>query len=268
MRFITKQYKTMENLVELYKGKEPRTNSRLVAKGFDISHRSVVNHIQKYRTEFEDFGALPSEIWKRKDIGAGSTNTTSSTPGKRKTAQEVAYFMNEEQFMFLGTLVNNSQVSVKFKHTMVKDYARCRKLLAKLASTRSNEEWQNLRKDGKAVYMQKTDVIKQFVDYATGQGSKSANMYYSNLAQMENRALFLLEQKYPNVREVLNIKQLMQVATADQIVEKALADGMKQELPYKEIYAMAKDRVIQFSSIIGKSLVIEMLETPRISQGV
>lgn len=261
----------MENLVELYKGKEPRTNSRLVAKGFDISHRAVVNHIQKYRIEFEDLGALPSELWKRKESEVGISNTDlikKKASKGRAELQEVAYFINEEQFMFLGTLVNNSPISVKFKHTLVKDYARCRTQLAKLASTRSSEEWQHVRNDGKAVYLQKTDVIKQFVDYATAQGSKSANMYYVTLSTMENKALFLLEQKYKNVREFLNVRQLGQVMVADQIVEKALADGMKKELPYKEIYVLAKDRVIQFSEILGKSMVIEMLEKPRISHAV
>lgn len=256
----------MESLVELYEGKEPRTNSRLVAKGFGLTHRAVVNHIKKYRNEFEDLGKLPSEKWKRKIEVAGIHSTSNPKGGRKKGEQEVAYFLNEEQFMFLGTLVDNTPISVKFKHTLVKDYSKCRKMLAQLASTRSSEEWKNVRKDGKAIYHQKTDIIKQFVDYATGQGSKSANMYYSNLAQMENKALFLIEQKFPNVREVLNIKQLMQVATADQIVEKALADGIEKNIPYKEIYAMAKDRVIQFSEILGKSLVIEMTECKKINQ--
>lgn len=53
---------------------------------------------------------------------------------------------------------------------------------------------------------------------------------------------------------------MLKVATADQIIEKALEDGMEQKLDYHDIYQLAKERVIQFSNIIGKSQVIALLE--------
>jgi len=246
----------MTNLVKLYKGKEP------VVKSFDIwekfgykEHSKLKRVINSNKSAFEEHGFLPLE--RQKPI-----------KGSDGGRPDESYLLNESQFTLLVMLIKNTHESIELKQRIVKEFFRMRKTLANLASTRSSEEWQHVRKDGKAVYLQKADVIKKFVDYATAQGSKSANMYYSNLAQMENKALFLIEQKYPNVREVLNIKQLMQVATADQIVEKALGDGMEQKLHYKDIYQLAKDRVIQFSEILGKSMVIEMLETPRLNQDV
>ncbi|GAG26946.1 unnamed protein product, partial [marine sediment metagenome] len=104
-------------------------------------------------------------------------------------------------------------------------------------------------------YKQKTDIIKMFVDYATNQGSKSATMYYSNLARMENKALFFIEQKYKNLRDILTIKQLMQACTADDVIEKALIDGMNDGLPYADIFQLAKSRIAAFAQIIGKSQV-------------
>ena len=59
----------------------------------------------------------------------------------------------------------------------------------------------------------------------------------------------------------------MQVATADQVIEKALQDGMNDKLLYKDIYVLAKERVIAFSNIIGKSLVIELQENKRLGNG-
>jgi hypothetical protein len=74
---------------------------------------------------------------------------------------------------------------------------------------------------------------------------------------MENKALFLLEQKYTNLRDVLNIHQLSTVKSADMIVMKALNDGMEQKRHYADIYKLAKLRIESFAEIIGKTLVPE-----------
>ncbi len=47
----------------------------------------------------------------------------------------------------------------------------------------------------------------------------------------------------------------MQVSTADDVIEKALREGMDKKMPYKDIYKLAKDRVVSFADIIGKSHV-------------
>jgi hypothetical protein len=188
-----------------------------------------------------------------------------SASNKKKGGQEKSYFLNEEQFMLLVTISKTTPESIELKMRIVNEFFRMRNALAQAMANRSNQDWVSSRKDGKRVYFQKTDVIKTFVDYATEQGSQSAKLYYCNIAKMENAALFILEQKYPNVREFLNVRQLFQIATADQIVEKALQDGMEQKLNYKDIYALAKERVIQFSNIIGKSLVVEMQENLKIN---
>ena len=71
-----------------------------------------------------------------------------------------------------------------------------------------------------------TDVIKQFIEYAVKQGSKSykknPSLAYSNITKMENKSLFILENKVKNLRDILNCKQLDEIKQADEIVEKAL----------------------------------------------
>src|SRR6185369_2019248 len=99
------------------------------------------------------------------------------------------------------------------------------------------------RKAGKEVRVLTTDTIKAFVEYTKRQGSTKAEMYYANISKMENSALFLLEQTYPNLRHVLNINQLSTIKCADQIVIKALSDGMSDGLNYKDIYKLAKTRI-------------------------
>ena len=51
----------------------------------------------------------------------------------------------------------------------------------------------------------------------------------------------------------------MQVSTCDQVIEKALQDGMDRDLHYRDIYKLAKERVIAFAEIIGKSPVLDLM---------
>lgn len=237
----------MGELVALYQGKEPRVSTVLIFGSLGYTeHRFLKRVIAAHESEFLEYGLLPLERQKVEGV---------------KGRPDESYLINEDQFILLIMLVKNSPESVKLKVRVAKEFKAMRNRLTKIAV--KSPDWQQVRKDGKAVYHQKTDVIKTFVEYCEAAGSKSARNYYTNLAKMENKALFLVEQKYPNLRDILNIRQLMQVSTADQVVEKALQDGMEQKLDYHDIYQLAKERIIQFSSIIGKSQVIALLEQDR-----
>lgn len=207
-------------------------------------HRNLKETIENHIDSFNEFGVMRFETVKPK--------------GKKGGRPTKAYLLNEEQFTFLAMMMKNTPEVVALKVKVAKEFIRMRQTISNLISQRQDPNWQNVRSDGKAVYLQKTDVIKQFVDYATEQGSKSASMYYTNLAKMENNALFFIEAKYKNLREIMTIKQLMQVATADDVIEKAIKEGIDQGLHYKDIYKLAKSRVIAFANIIGKSHVHDL----------
>lgn len=242
----------MEKLVSLYEGKEARVSTFDIFKGFGYAeHRTFKRLISNSMDGFLKYGTVFEAL--------------QSASNKKRGGQEKSYFLNEEQFMLLVVISKTTPESLELKMRIVDEFVRMRNALATIAANRDNLDWQKVRANGKQVYFQKTDVIKQFVEYATEQGSKNAAMYYTNIAQMENKALFFFEKKYPNVREVLNIRQLTCAATTDQVIEKALQDGMNATLPYKDIYALAKERIIAFSSIIGKSLVIELQENKLLS---
>lgn len=159
--------------------------------------------------------------------------------------------LNEKQATFLITLMRNNDIVVDFKEKLSNAFVEQRELIVKLVNQQSNPTWLNVRKNGKLVVKQKTDIIKNFIEYAMKQGSKSAERYYTNFAKMENQAMFIFEQKYPNMREVLTIKQLMQVATADDIIEKAIKECMEKGMFYKDIFKEAKKRIIGKSPILG-----------------
>lgn len=201
-------------------------------------HRALKKVIESNVEAFEDYGVVRFQMQKPNSKGGRPTK---------------GYLLNEDQFILLVLLARNSREVIDLKIRVAKEFKRMKQTISNLIAQRQDPQWQNVRSDGKAVYLQKTDVIKQFVDYAKAQGSTSAERYYSNLATMENNALFFIERKYKNMREIMTIKQLMQIATADDVVEKAIQEGMDSNMHYKDIYQLAKERVIAFANIIGKS---------------
>ncbi len=220
-------------------------NDKPVVSTFDLfskmgykEHRALKKVIESNAAAFEEYGVVRFEMQKPSEKGG--------RPIK-------GYLLNEDQFILLVMLARNSPEVVRLKIRVAREFKRMRMTLANITAQQTNPDWVNARKDGKAIYFEKSTVIKDFVEYATAQGSKSATKYYMSLAKMENSALFFIEKKYKNLREIMTIKQLMQIATADQIVEKALLEVMQAGRNYKEGYQLSKERVTAFAEIIGKS---------------
>jgi phage regulator Rha-like protein len=226
----------MNNLVELHDN-EPMTNTQIVAEGLNLSHHSVMILVDKYKDRLNEERTLEFKILKS---------------GGRPV--RIAW-LDEWQFLFLATLMRNSSKVLDFKQKLTKEFIRQRKLITRLLSQRQNADWIEKREQGKLSRREGTDTIQKFVEYAKAQGSTKPDMYYVSLSKMENKALFIVQDKFPNLRDILDGMQLMIVASADIAVAKALQDGMDRSLPYKEIYVLAKERLEQFAEIVGKSLV-------------
>jgi hypothetical protein len=240
----------MNDLVVLLKNKPLVSTFLLFEKMGYKEHRVLKRVIADNMDAFNEIGLLHLQVQK---------------PTDKKGGRPIeSYLLDEDQFILLILLAKNTPESIQLKVRVAKEFRRLKAVVANIVSQQKDPNWQNIRSDGKIAYKQKTDAIKTFVDYATEQGSKSASMYYANLAKMENKALFFIEQKYDNLREILTIKQLMQACTADDVIEKALIDGMDKKLHYKEIYKLARDRIHAFAEIIGKSQVHLLTEAKEI----
>lgn len=232
----------MTKQLVLLEGKRAYTTTRIIAEGCQVEHHAIIQLVKKYAEDMNDVGAFAFEMRNFKTAGR---------PGEEA-------ILDEQQTTFLITLMRNSKIVVAFKKRLTQEFFRMRNALAQIATQQRDPTWLDLRKDGKIAQRRKTDTIKQFVGYATEQGSKSAQKYYMALAKMENSALFFLEQRFKNVREVLVIRQLMIVSMADDVVEKALKDGMDKELNYKACYQLAKERVIAFAVLAGRSPLLSL----------
>jgi phage regulator Rha-like protein len=226
----------MTGLVKIIKG-VPLTSSLLIAEGFQVEHHAVLRLVQKYEVKFQAMQTF--DFQRQKSAGRPTTFC----------------MLDEAQAIFLVSLMRNSDAVVDFKARLSSEFTRMKQELIRLSSQHQNAEWLEQRKAGKETRVLATDAIKAFTEYATAQGSANAGKYYASISTMENKALFLLEQQYKNLRDMLNIHQLSTIKSADMIVMKALSDGMAQGLHYKDIYKLAKVRVEGFAEVIGKTLI-------------
>lgn len=231
----------MKDLVKT-DGKKAFTTSQIIAEGSGIEHRSVMRLIREHAENVNDISLTAIQITRLKTAGR---------------SVDIA-LLDEAQATFLISLMKNSKTVVKFKKKLTQEFFRMRDRLAEVISRQRDENWLDMRKDGKIIHRKKTDIIKQFTEYATNQGSQNAVKYYTLFARMENSALFFLEQKFKNVREIMLIRQLMIVSLADDVVEKAIQDGMDKKLDYHDIYKLAKERTISFANTVGKSPIMEL----------
>lgn len=230
----------MTGLVKVLEG-VPVISTLDVCKGFEVKHRAVMELIHKYNTEFQSIRSFPV-----------LTVKTSGAAGGRPVS---FCMLDEVQVTFLGTLLRNSTTVIPFKLKLSVEFHRIKKELTRLVSQNQNAEWLEQRKAGKITRVLTTGTVKEFTLYAKEQGSQNAEKYYITISKMENSALFLLEQQYKNLRDMLDIHQLSTVKSADQIVIKALRDGMDKGMHYKDIYKLAKARVETFAEVIGKTLI-------------
>jgi len=226
------------NEVEIYED-EPRTGTFLIAQGLGRDHKNVLQTVNDYADDMRDFGVLKTR--KLRSTGGRAANET---------------LLNEDQFMFLGTLLRNSKKVVQFKKAIILQFKKCREQLAALQHHKELPEYQVIRDAGKIVRKETTDVMKRFVEYATEQGSGSPTRYYGNITKMLNGLLFIVEGKYKNLREVMSTKQLMTTSSAEQIIDRGLLDGMSRKKYYKEIYKDVKAKVELFAELHGRSEVI------------
>lgn len=222
------------NQLVIIKGRDVFTDTYEISVGLNLEHRSVILLLLKHKDR-KTFNNLESI--------------------KKKTPKKLSlvYLLTELQATYLITLMQNSEEVMDFKEKLITEFYRQRRLLEDMYLLRRNQEWLEERQSSKKVRRECTDVIQKFVEYARAQGSKSADMYYMNLSKMELTGLFLMEQKYPNARDVMSIRQLNLISVADQAVANALEEGMKDKVHYKECYVLAKKQIEMLSKIIPRS---------------
>ncbi|OCG29416.1 hypothetical protein A9G45_12725 [Gilliamella sp. HK2] len=158
-----------KNDIELIEHKEPRIDSRLVAKKMGIKHLSLISLVNKNKSELRELGTLPFQI---------------ETCKHRTGASKIKYvLLNEIQFDFISRLIRgkNYKDIVRFKLDVTKAFAASRKREA-------------IKRDSLAYYHESRDSL------STMQGVEK--YHYINLARAENKMIGLSTGKRKNADEV------------------------------------------------------------------
>lgn len=219
---MTKELVYIEN-------KKCYTDSILVGEEFDISHNNLLKKIRK----------IESEI----DKNSFSDMFILSSKKNSQNREFDVYKMNRDGYMFLVMNISTSKAHQK-KLMFIKAFNLMEQKLLSLVEP----EWQKVRNQSKENRLAETDVIKEFVDYATNQGSKSAHMYYMNYSKATNKALGIIASKDNNTRDLLDKMQLHQLILCEDLIKRIIKSEMNKNEHYKVIFEKCKVGLSNFAN--------------------
>ena len=220
-------------LVEV-KRREVFCDSHMVAKKFGQQHAKVVDRIKKVQVDIEGLrvnGVHPKiEIEERVYRGQGYTS----------------YLMNRDFFSFLmmrfrGVKATKCQLAFIAAFNLMETQLQIEKTNA------ADPKWIGHRKlltDGRK---KETDVIKEFVEYATFQGSTKAKFYYKHITNATYKALGLMIQRKPKLRDTMNLYEISELLLAERVAQSSLKKYMGLKRDYHDIYESVKDDLVLFA---------------------
>ena len=209
------------NLIVFKSGKMTITSLELVEQinifRADIEGKAELRHdnlLQIIRDEFED------EI-------------------NRLEIQEVKYTdkKGEKRPMYVLESSHAKQLLVRESKTVRKALFAYIERLEEIIRQRTNAEWLENRKSGKATRKQVTDVIMtKLIPHAESQGSKNAEMLYMTYSKLVNATLDI----DAGQRDSLPFSYVAAIRFLENAIENIIMQEVEKGTHYKEIYMIAK----------------------------
>jgi len=226
----------MVNLVEIYE-REITCDSQTVAKKFGYKHNElmrVINNLVSDLDELRGISNLPffEEIEK-----------------EYRGTKFKAYVMSREFFSLLSMRFRG-QKALEWQMKFNTAFYDMEKALLKASENSGDHEWLKVRTQSKQMRLQQTDVIKDFVAYATSQGSKSAKFYYKHITNATYKALGLIQHKRPKLKDTLDCMELSQLMVAENVAKKSLRKYMDANEDYKSIFLLVKQDLVALSETL------------------
>ncbi len=225
----------MVNLIEVKHG-EPMTNSYILAKAFGIPHNDLLKKVR----------VLGGEI-----IPARFNQMYRSEFREVRGREYETYSMNRDGYMFLVMNISTKKAHTK-KLEFIDAFNAMEKALLKLEFNSGDDGWKKQRLQSTAARLETTDVIKEFVEYATKQGSKSAKFYYKHYTNATYKALGLIQHKRPKLKDTLDMMELSQLMVAENVAKQSIRKHMASGEDYKSVFVLVKQDLITF----GNSLML------------
>jgi Rha family phage regulatory protein len=225
----------VESLI-IQTGKQPTVSSLVISKQYGRRHDTVIRSIES--------------LIESRHIGAHEFVVTSYTD--KSNRQNKSIELIEDAFLIAMPFIGGKKAK-DGQRVLVKAFSKYRRQ----AERRATMVWQQSRQQGKVARKDETFEIKLFIKYAKAQGSRHAGNYYQNLTKSTYKALFIVNGSMAGLREKLDPVQLAVLATAEYVANKALQEGMKKGMPYKDVFVLARDRMIELGHSIGPISLLE-----------
>ena len=243
------------DLVELKKN-EIVCDSSMVARKFDMKHNKVTDVIESMLSDYPDLSASSTGTKSPDFRGSSTTPKTLEKCWKEernyKGQDYTAYLMNREFFSLLMGRFTTKRAR-EWQRRFNASFYEMEKALLQLDENGKSSEWAATRLQSKQMRLQQTDVIKEFVEYATNQGSQSAKYYYKHITNATYKALQLIQHKKPKIRDTLNVMELAQLMVAENVAKQSLRKYMEAGEHYKTIFVLVK----QDLESLGGSMMLE-----------
>ncbi len=142
------------------------------------------------------------------------------------------YYMTRDGFTLLAMgFTGKAAMEWKIK------YINAFNNMEKIITERSTPEFLELREQGKTIRRIETDAIKEFVEYATVNGSSHADWYYKAFTSMVNKAVGAAD------RGSIGRKEEYDIQTAERVIAKLIHKGIKEHIPYKRLYRDCRNAI-------------------------
>jgi prophage antirepressor-like protein len=102
------------------------------------------------------------------------------------------------------------------------------------------------RAEGKMIRKVETDAIREFIEYAKNNGSKSSDRYYMIITKATNEILGI----EAGQRDNLTASQLDHLAMVERVIANTLNDGVEKGMNYKDIYKLAANKAKQVYQVV------------------
>lgn len=213
----------MNELVYL-KANEAFTDSLTVAEHFNKRHDRVLRAIDNL------IESLPKNGERK--MFKGTTRKTDDGQHHRM------YLMNRDGFTLLAMGFTGKK-AMEWKLKYIDAFNQMENVIRE----KSTQAWLETRQQGKLTRKAETDVIKELVEYAKAQGSTHADMLYVTYTKLANSMCGI------RGRDSATVRQLNNLSIFENLILQMIRAGIEQNMNYKQIYQICKDRCIQAQQI-------------------
>lgn len=212
------------------------TNTLIVAENLEVKHSDLL------RTVKSTIDKLEKQVAGQRIVFIESSFTN------KQGRSYLMYEMNEDAYMLLAMQLSQYDKAFAVQVAIIKAF----RSMAIALVNQQNVSWIEARQKGKIERVAETDIIKEFVEYATSQGSQSAKMYYMNITKMTNKALeFMIQDKTGvPIRDLSSLDNLGFIMALDKRAGSAIEHGMAEKMHYKDVFAYAKAEVNKLADVL------------------